>query len=352
MHMSITLGAERSLLNAADDLVPARNAQAATAPTMEDVDVVSSVAATLRTCRPKFTRSRRSGSWGNRFGPYPGAGFHVVLRGSCWLITATEPPIPLQAGDAVLLPHGSGRGMSDRPYVRLQDLPPDEGADRDVHRQLPVHADLLCGAYRVDRSLAHPLLRSLPDVIHLPAGSHHDVSAVVDLLVGELSGPGAGSDAALPALLDLIMVHLIRGWLHQQTSGRLDRGWPAAMADPVLVTALEGIHNDPARHWSVQDLADVSGLSKTAFVRRFTHVVGQSPAAYLTWWRLNAAARVLSHSDAPLAAVAHQVGYSSEFAFAHAFRRYFEVPPGRFRHQQRLASDREAPVASGDLKPW
>jgi AraC-like DNA-binding protein len=60
---------------------------------------------------------------------------------------------------------------------------------------------------------------------------------------------------------------------------------------------------------------------------------------YLTWWRMTSAGRLLRESNAPLSSVAQRVGYTSEFAFAKAFKREFGLPPGRYRHP---ADDRNA----------
>lgn len=325
------------------------------------MDVFSDVIATVRTGRPKFTRSRRSGRWGSRFGPYPGAGFHVVLRGSCWLIPPSGPPVSLSAGDVVFLPHGARHGMSDRPDRTVAELPPDEdgglspgedggfsssedgglspgdeaGAD-EARADEANQTDLLCGAYRLDRGQAHPFLRSLPDVIHLPArlGHHSALRAAVDLLGADLMQARPGADAALPALLDLLLVYLLRAWLDEEAARAPRAGWCAALTDPVVATALRHIHRDPAHPWTVQELAAAVNLSRTTFARRFTALIGQSPMAYLTWWRLSTAARLLRHSEAPLAAVARRVGYTSEFAFANAFKREFGAAPGRFRRQR------------------
>jgi AraC-like DNA-binding protein len=73
------------------------------------------------------------------------------------------------------------------------------------------------------------------------------------------------------------------------------------------------------------------GMSRATFTRRFTSQVGKPPMTYLIGWRLNCAARLLRETDASLAAIARQVGYSTEFAFAGAFRREYGVSPGRFR---------------------
>ena len=306
------------------------------------MDVFSDVVATMRVGRAKFTRSRRTGAWGNRYGPYPGAGFHVVLDGSCWLITAGETPVLLHAGDVVFLPHGSLHGLSDRPDRRIADLPPAPPAGSDAHCIDPatVHAHLLCGAYRLEQGLAHPFLRSLPDVVHIAATSrHHDLRTAVDLLGADLTDPRPGAEAALPALLDLLLVYLLRAWLAEETAQRADSGWPAALTDPLLGKALHHMHRDPARAWTVQDLATTVGMSRTAFARRFTGLVGQPPLTYLTWWRLSTGAGLLRETDLPLAGIARQVGYSSEFAFSNAFRREFGIAPGRFRRDRRAPAD-------------
>jgi AraC-like DNA-binding protein len=78
-------------------------------------------------------------------------------------------------------------------------------------------------------------------------------------------------------------------------------------------------------------LGKVAGLSRAAFAKRFTTLVGRPPLAYLTWWRLTTAARLLRNEDAPLATIAKQVGYASEYAFANAFKREFAIAPGRYR---------------------
>jgi AraC-like DNA-binding protein len=192
---------------------------------------------------------------------------------------------------------------------------------------------MLCGAYLLDRSRAHPLLGDLPEVIHLPArvGHHPGLRAAVDLLGGELEQPRPGGDAMLPALLDVLLLHILRAWFDEQSAHGAATGWAAALRDPAVAAGLRAIHGDPGRPWTVEELAFQAGLSRAAFARRFAALVGQPPQAYLTWWRMTLAARLLRDSDAPLATVARKVGYTSEFAFAHAFKREYGLAPGGFR---------------------
>ena len=78
-------------------------------------------------------------------------------------------------------------------------------------------------------------------------------------------------------------------------------------------------------------LAAEAGLSRAPFARRFTALIGQPPLSYLTWWRMTTAARLLRDADAPLSAIALRVGYTSEFAFANAFKRHHGIAPGTYR---------------------
>ncbi|MDZ5446947.1 AraC family transcriptional regulator [Micromonospora sp. 4G57] len=302
------------------------------------MDVFSEVIGSMRTGRAKFARTRHLGRWGNRFGPHAGAGFHIVLAGSCWLVPAQGEPVQLSAGDVVLLPHGTAHGLTDSPDRTLAALPPDtDGPDDGDGDQDVGSATLLCGAYRLDHTQAHPFLRSLPQVIHLPAqlGQHPALRSAVDLLTSDLSSPQPGADAARPALLDLLLVYMLRAWLQEESSRRPGSGWHAALSDPAVAAALRQIHASPERSWTVQQLGALAGLSRTTFARRFTATMGLPPLAYLTWWRLNSAAHLLTRDDAPLAAIARRVGYASEFAFANAFKRQFGLSPGRYRRQQR-----------------
>jgi AraC-like DNA-binding protein len=309
------------------------------------VDVLSDAVTAMRVGRPHSARVRRPAPFGRRFPPVDGAGFHVVLQGSCWLFPPDGAPIALGVGDVAFLPRGAAHGLADSASTLLVDasaslaeIPPfhdDEGVPTGQH---PANGSaaatvMLCGAYLLDRSRAHPLLSDLPEVIHLPAtiGHHPGLRAAVDLLGGELVQPRPGSDAMLPALLDVLLLHILRAWFDDQSAHGTETGWAAALRDLAVAAALRAIHDDPGRQWTVEELGVQAGLSRAAFARRFAALVGQPPLTYLTWWRMTLAARLLRGSNAPLAAVARKVGYTSEFAFAHAFKREYGSAPGEFR---------------------
>ncbi|MFE7524581.1 AraC family transcriptional regulator [Kitasatospora sp. NPDC057542] len=299
------------------------------------MDVLSDVVATLRTGEPRSARVGWRAPWGQRFPGAPGAGFQVVLHGSCWLVPDEGEPVRLAAGDVLFLPRGHGHALADHPGTPLAEPVCDQrvgayGAEATGAAEPDVVT--LCGAYQLDPVRAHPLLRDVPDVLHLPAGpGHHpEIRSAVELLAGELEKPRPGAAAVVPALLDMLLLFILRASSEHPSAGP-ERGWAAALADPSLSQALQAVHEEPGRSWTVEALAARAGLSRSAFARRFTATVGQAPLAYVTWWRMALAARLLRGSDLPLSALAARVGYASEFAFSHAFKRHHGLSPGRYR---------------------
>ncbi|MDG4864518.1 cupin domain-containing protein, partial [Streptomyces sp. T-3] len=232
------------------------------------MDVLSDAVAAMRTGRPHSSRTTNFAPWGVRFPASDGAGFHVVLQGSAWLLRpGVAEPVRLGPGDVAFLAHGLGHGLADHPDTPLQDaeLNPDgtwpglSGPDPGSGAQTL----LLCGAYQLSRARAHPLLTELPPVVHVPAhvGAHHRLRGAVDLLGAEMADPAPGSHAIVPALLDTLLVYLLRTWWLQERPDSA-QGWAGALRDPAVTAALRAIHGEPARPWTVEDLGARAGLSR------------------------------------------------------------------------------------------
>ncbi|GAA2052480.1 AraC family transcriptional regulator [Catenulispora yoronensis] len=318
------------------------------------MDVLSDVIAVTRTGVPRAARVQWHAPWGQRFASVPGAaGFQIVLRGSCWVLGESGPdsePFQVQAGDVVFLPQGGAHTLVDDLATPV-DTPPcapgepgdsgEPGGSAGTATVDPTGADgpatvVLCGAYRLDPARSHPLLRELPATIHLPA--RVELRAIVDLLSAELEHPRHGTDAAVSPLVDLLLLYILRAWFDSEPARNAVTGWAAALNDPPVAAALQAIHRNPTAPWTVASLAAEGSLSRAPFARRFTALVGQPPLTYLTWWRMTTAAARLRETDDPLRTVAAAVGYTSEFAFATAFKREFGTAPGRFRAVQRAAA--------------
>ncbi|NGN69517.1 AraC family transcriptional regulator [Streptomyces sp. A7024] len=313
------------------------------------MDVLSSVINGMRTGRPVTYRVECHAPWGRRFPRQSGVSLHVVLRGSCSLLPADGgEPLALEMGDVALLPHGHAHAMAHAPDAPLEEkecvlsgehCTPD-GQAVVIGDPAPggePAAELVCGVYPLEQCNSHPVLEQLPESIHLRArlGHHPGLRAAVDMLAAELAEPQLGGHALRSSLFDAVLMYSLRSWYAESCSGHT--GWGDVLTDPVVGRALEAMHTHPERPWTIESLGAHVGLSRAAFARRFTGLVGQAPLAYLTWWRMSLAARLLRDTDAPVADVARQAGYGSEFAFAGAFKREYRTTPARYRKREAAA---------------
>ena len=303
------------------------------------MDVLTEALASMRTDRPTSVRTNGRAPWGLRMPPTAGAGFHVVLHGRCWLIprlSTGREPVRLVEGDVIFLRSGPEQVLTDEPGSPISTASVRRFREDELIGSHDLGGDgeltsLLCGNYHLDRSRPHPLVSQLPELIHLRTGDgrHPQLTSAVELLRAELDGPRIGSSGIVPALIDSLLLYILRAWMDECPTRTV--GWATALKDPAIAPALAAMHADPANSWTVESLAARAGLSRAAFAKKFHTMVGEPPLTYLTHWRMTTAARLLRESDAPLASVAARTGYGSEFAFAKAFKREYGQAPGGYR---------------------
>ncbi|CAO5238511.1 AraC family transcriptional regulator [Frankia sp. AgKG'84/4] len=287
--------------------------------------------------------------WGLRLFRISAAAFHALTAGTAWLRLPGQPPIRLMPGDVVLLPAGSEHGLAGDPQGPLD--PFDHAASKaalaaggrlDLGTR-PARTKILCASYRHDPAVTIPLFTLLPEVVHIPAGSPGagPLADTVRLLANELAEPGPASATLLDRLVDVLLIQVLRGWLHA-TPTTPSVSWLRALNDPTVSAALSALHANPGHAWTLTSLASQVGVSRATLARRFPALVGESPAAYLTRWRMDLAARRLRDTDDPVHVIARAAGYTSEYAFSRAFARDRATPPGRYRTRSRRGT---APTA-------
>jgi AraC-like DNA-binding protein len=279
------------------------------------------------------------GDWALRFPAPAGAKFNALLEGSCTVTVDGMAPVSLRAGDSFLLTRPVEFLLATSATATPQPASPYfRGDSRDGvivgPATEPLTARLIGGSFEFNRRARELLLDGLPPLIHLPA--HADGAGAVQLLLTridrELRQDRLGSrvvaeQLALVTLIDLLRYHISS----DATGGGLLRG----LGEPVTAAALRAIHADPARRWTVQQLADVAQVSRSTLAARFKQTVGQGPLEYLTRWRIELGADRLATTDQTIAAIAQTIGYGSETAFALAFKRHVGQAPGSYRRRLR-----------------
>ncbi|MCK7615468.1 AraC family transcriptional regulator [Roseibium sediminicola] len=272
------------------------------------------------------------------------ARFHMAMRGSCWLVVkGREKPVFLATGDLAVIPHGAahvlcdelGREATSVDRVLEQSGYSGEGALYFGGPEKDQSCKLFCGHFEFEEGTVHPILEALPDIIHVPNTqtlNAHWLEAVMRFVASEVRASLPGSDAIVHRLTEIIFIQVVRTFVDQEG----DRaGCLAAVLNPNLGRSMSRIHLAPEKSWTVEALAREAGMSRTVFAERFSGLVGMTPLAYVTHWRMEKARRDLRETDLPLIDIAETIGYSSEAAFNRAFKRQFNLTPGQMRREVR-----------------
>ena len=261
--------------------------------------------------------------------------FHIIASGRCWVAIGDGERHWADAGDVVVLPYGHQHrmgGTADAECVSVLELmspPPWTELPVVRHGAGGERTDVICGYLDVEDPLFDPELAALPPIFVVrPAGSAKPwvESSLRYVLDATERGEDVGVLTRLPAL---VLGEVLR--LHIASAPAADRGWLAALRDPVLAPALAELHRAPERKWTVADLAAAANVSRSLLDERFRQVLGRSPIRYLTDWRLHIAKELLATTDLGVHAVARRVGYDAEEAFSRAFKRAYGVAPAHWR---------------------
>lgn len=262
--------------------------------------------------------------------------YHYVTAGALLLKVASQKPVAVAAGEIVVLPrndvHVVGSALNIRPVSaeRLIKSDPDGGLAQIRHGGGGERTRLLCGFLGNDVP-GNPLIAMLPSVLTLnvdsAAGSW--IESSFRYAGQKLGQEKVSSPAVLGRLAELLFMEAVRQYLAAQPPG--SQAWIAGMGDPAVARALGLLHGQLARHWTTEDLARETGLSRSAFAERFTKLIGEPPMRYLALQRLAKACTMLRETADPIARIAYEVGYESEAAFNRAFRREYDTPPSAWR---------------------
>ena len=305
------------------------------------MDVLSEILSTLRLQSVVYFQSDFSAPWGMAMDEVPVASFHIVVRGQCWLEVGDADSRQVFAGDMLTFPNGAAHRLTHRPAAAtvsgqavLQSIQTNES----LFRGEDIDTTLVCGHFEFDRTLVHPFLRDLPDLIHIQQADTYQLpqlKQITEQIIYETHQPQPGSDLIVNRLGEILFLQLLRA--HMLDANVLD-GYFAALADPAINEALQLMHDDIQHPWTIEKIAQQVAMSRSGFALHFKELVGMTPIAYLTNWRLLKAKEMLYHPDLSLSEIAWQVGYQSEAAFNRAFQRLFGQTPGRLRRE--LLADR------------
>lgn len=274
-----------------------------------------------------------AGRWGVRYSDFGQPSFCAVLEGSCRLAVDGQDALTLEAGDFVLLPATPGFTLSGFEPVTPERIDPKvtsapKGEVRHGTRGGRPDVRLLGGYFVFESPDAALLASLLPAQVHVRGTER--LAVLVRLVSEESSERRAGRDLVLTRLVEVLLLEALRA----TSSDDAPPGLLCGLADARLALAMREMHSDPARSWTMAQLARKAGLSRSAFFDRFARAVGLPPMEYLLAWRMTIAKDLLHRRDFGLAEVAERVGYGSASTFSTAFSRHVGQPPSRYARER------------------
>lgn len=266
--------------------------------------------------------------------------YHAVVGGSAVLEDpAGGKPLRLETGDILLLPGNprhvmhDGGGARPKPARNRQELNLVISENAGKGERL----DLLCGHFAIAPPHDRLLRAYLPPRLVVHAGGHNggenaaQLAGLVALMRGESVGDHLGGRAMLNALSTAMFALALRLASEAEDA---PHGLLALAGHPRLAPAVAALFNEPARAWSLPDLARLCNMSRATLARQFQEKLGRSASDLLTDIRMMLAANELRKSSLSTGAVAEAVGYQSEAAFQRAFKSYMGVTPAQWRKMQ------------------
>jgi AraC-like DNA-binding protein len=265
--------------------------------------------------------------------------YHVVTSGSCWGGLEGEPPMLLEAGDAIVFPQGdphvmasvAGRGT---PVGAMDAAPGRYPQTLRIGGSAGQQATFVCGFLGCDVRPYNPILSALPRCMRVRGVAGGFLSEFPRQVVAESRVERAGSETMLTRMAELMFIEVLRRHVEQLPAEQT--GWLAGLRDSVVAPALAQLHENPTHAWTLAELAHAVATSRTVLAERFSRMVGIPPMQYLTQWRLQLAAEQLAGGSAKVAAIGARVGYESEAAFSRAFKRATGHAPGAWRRERHL----------------
>ena len=299
------------------------------------MDVLSDICKSIRLEGSIFYRSDLTAPWGMILPAASEPRFHVVLEGELWFQTDKMPePQLMQAGDVLIIPEGEWHWIADSigsECVNGPDAREALIAGKPMFQGDSIDTRLLCGLFRFDKTLEHPLISALPDIIQLhydPDSDKDFLKFTVDWIFSEFNSEAPGANVLIDRLCEILFIQSLR---NIQDLEKYANGFLIALKDPRINKALQLIHSHPEKAWTLEALAAEVAMSRAVFADHFVYTVGCPPISYLTSWRMRNALNLLKETNLSAQIIAEKVGYQSNTSFSRAFQRHFGLSPLEYR---------------------
>lgn len=249
--------------------------------------------------------------------------FHMVTMGACRLEVPGFLSTTLSLGDLVIFPKELIHTMEplEESFEHQIDLTIEQPSIKRA-------TGILSCEVRFQHRASDQLLAALPPVLFIPNDKGNNwLDQLAGLIVTQSSSNSVGSSMIVNHLSEIIFMYALRHFIiaNPESTGIL-----SLYIHPRLSKAINLMHKNPERDWTLDVLAKKAAHSRTQFAKSFRETSGFTPIAYLKWWRMQLAWMFLSEGDS-IHNVSKRVGYKSETSFLRTFKKTFAVSAGQVR---------------------
>lgn len=307
------------------------------------MDLLSDILSRLRLSGTLYFRTSFTSPWSIQVPSFQHVTrFHFAHKGRCMIrVNEEEAPVVLEQGDLAIITRGAAHTLFCDPEAENQTIMLDQvieesgftGKGALVYGEHGTNHEtqLVCGHFAFSNETQHLLIDTLPP--HILIKNYGEQSGVwmenmLKVIGHEAGRDQMGSDLIALKMSEIIFTQTLRTYLEGSDP---DTPVIAGFTDKGIARALTAIHQDPSQPWGLEKLAQIAGMSRTAFATRFSHCMSMTPLGYITHWRMQIARQELTETRDSIIEIAAKVGYNSEAAFSRVFKKHNAKSPTMYR---------------------
>ncbi|WP_238934361.1 AraC family transcriptional regulator [Maricaulis parjimensis] len=326
------------------------------------MDLFSDILSSISLRNLNLARFRLRAPWGLNTQGFPPGFSLIVLEGECWIGPREDKRQVFSKGDSFIAPRGEdiefaseaegpteniARVWQQDAYAGFENEPPAAVHDR-VWGGDGAACELLGLAFEFSSGTDERLLKSLPRTIALHDDGNYLLplaNSVALYLASANFQNEPGAFAQRSRLAEAVMISQLRRYLLNQPD---QTGLIGGIRDARLNKALDAMHRDQGRRWTLESLAREAGMSRSAFAKHFNDIIGEPPMSFLNTWRVKRVCLELTRSDISISEAARRAGFPSETAMRRSFSREMGCSPRDWRREQRQS--RNGPAEASQSK--
>lgn len=295
-------------------------------------DVLADVLDTLRIRGSVFSQSKLSAPWGMSMEVKCALRFHIVFSGTCFVGTEGNDPVQVDNCEIAMVAGRGAHWIADKPGRTLIPSTDVRKLGKPLLQQGEITNRIMCGIVHFDQQSLHPVLTSLPRVLHFKQlKSKGTIWETVSMIDAEIDRTKRHSNRIVDRLAEVLFLQLLQQYSDENTECA---GFLGALRDRRINQVLELIHEFPGHDWTLTSLGERVGMSRATLTRNFKSSVGVAPITYLANWRLEKAYSAVKYSTKSFEEISEMFGFASVGTMNKGLRRHHNCTAAMLRRKK------------------